>query len=421
MTHITLKLYTSQPTAFLYESINKRVFLSQALMITTLGIVVLTTMRYFLSYFGVFTPPSSWIADTVMIAIFLTMGISPELKINVLLAALCFEMIFSTVTNNPAPQFASFPRLGFFILMIAFLSPLTSNAPLEQMRCVAWKGLIGGLLILLYASFGVFLYDELRGFYTFNMFSGVLGHANLLGMVCGVTLLLSLSRLINNKNFVKSDIFDILTLLVSSWLIIITSSRGSILAAVLGAISLFIIAVHRKIWGKIIAIFIMLFSVYSIAEFTNANSGTEYKNEIAIRHNSVTYSRDALWNARFLEFKDAPVIGLGFGVNNNLRPDNTKIAKINYQLSDTEPGSSWLSILSNCGLIGLLLFGTFIFSIGKILINAFKKQIPFAVTYSALFVFLLIHGCFEGWVLYAGSLTFFIFWLLTSRIKQLAD
>ena len=70
-----------------------------------------------------------------------------------------------------------------------------------------------------------------------------------------------------------------------------------------------------------------------------------------------------------------------------------------------EPGSSWLTLLSQTGLIG---FGAFALWLGSWLLRQIRQRHGYTI---AMAIMLLITGISEGWLTYTGGLVFLCFWL----------
>ena len=400
------------------------------LLLATMAIIIsaLEALRFITPSLCGFTIPSYCIAEAVLFTLLLAVVITPDLRFKRILAILCVEMAFSNMVNKPAVFFESYPRLGFFVLMIAFLSPLIGNQQLKTARHVAWKALIVGLLVLLYVSFilyiGYLIEIAPSSLYSFR---GLAGHGNMMGVICAFSLILSFWQLCSSNKITWRLIFWALTLLIALLMLISTGSRSSNLGTVVAIIVISCLTINRQTVYKIGGIMAgMVLIVVAEVSFGGAKA-IIHKNEIARNNNSLTYSRDNLWADRLEEFKESPILGIGFAAATHSTPyvytnDNNSYVEsaIDNPITDNvEPGSSWLSLLSNTGLCGALLFLWFMFELSKKLWRSYKIKIVESIFYIGLLAFLIVQGCFEGWLLYGGSLTFFIFWLLTSRIDNL--
>ena len=110
-------------------------------------------------------------------------------------------------------------------------------------------------------------------------------------------------------------------------------------------------------------------------------------------------SRSEKVNARWNEFRESPIIGIGFSVI------DTKYDRIKVN-GAIEPGSSWLGILSMTGIIGFLLFFAIIYRSWLIVHN---RRLSL---YDGLIVVISIHMLVEGYVFSAGSLQCIVLWTI---------
>ena len=125
----------------------------------------------------------------------------------------------------------------------------------------------------------------------------------------------------------------------------------------------------------------------------------------------MTTTRDALWETRFLEFKESPVCGIGFNyVDEHILPvayrDAAKVGVI-------EPGSGWLFLLSSLGIMGTI---PFLLLFWRPLFRIYKKAESYSdeILIGACLSFFAVHLIAEGYVTSSGSFLFFYLWLLIS-------
>lgn len=128
----------------------------------------------------------------------------------------------------------------------------------------------------------------------------------------------------------------------------------------------------------------------------------------AERHNSLTSSRDAKWDARINEFLDNPVFGIGFATQTHYTPDDDE-AWIKTT-GNIEPGSSWLALLAMTGIIGFILIAIINYRILHTLYLYRAK--PIDILLFTLIIFFILHGIIEGWIIFAGGYIFYLYWLL---------
>ena len=80
-----------------------------------------------------------------------------------------------------------------------------------------------------------------------------------------------------------------------------------------------------------------------------------------------------------------------------------------WEVGRMESGSGWLSILSQTGLLGFFVMAVIIFKI----IQRIRRSISFHGQFqllSAIWIYLLLHSCFEGYILTPGYYLCVLFW-----------
>lgn len=198
------------------------------------------------------------------------------------------------------------------------------------------------------------------------------------------------------------------------------------------------------------------------------------KMELASMHNSIFSSREYIWQARWTEFKASPIIGIGYAREFPKAADaDTNIhGTTTADLTKIEPGSSYLSLLSYGGILGATSFLWVLWSVLGPYIKKKTTTVPLlpenannpentspsskpgdpvdsgnsidSINYIdsgnsinsigsgnsigsynsdraldwSLLLFLAINAITEGWLFYAGSLLFPIFWITLSRLSR---
>ena len=130
----------------------------------------------------------------------------------------------------------------------------------------------------------------------------------------------------------------------------------------------------------------------------------KYRGNVA--EGSAYSSRENLWRARIMEFKDSPLLGVGFdAIDLNLSATPDGYDKISGMV---ESGSSWLIILSMTGIIGTILLFPILFGTYRMLWNDSSPQ---AAMLLGLLTFFFVHMIAEGYIFYGGSMLAFLLWL----------
>lgn len=350
-------------------------------------------------------------------ALALMLVLSPLIRISRSLGIFCLSGMMSLLINGVEVSSPAYERLGYFVLMLSLLSPLVSSDALEETRKRMWRLLIWGLRAIVAVSFVMYIPWEINRDAGDSCFAGCTPTGMSLGILAAIVLIDASWHLLRNQDLGRVRwIANGLLLATSAILVVASGSRCALLSAAVGLLPL-LWSVRRQrlklLWALVA---VAALSIVFVASSFKSFDGMKFKNEIAREHGSLTYSRDYLWKARLQEFLSQPVEGIGFDITTDFGPAEGITPEQAQYLGNTfEPGSSWLHVLSSTGLIGFLLICYFNVKLVRHLIrNRFDDGRHWL--YLSLLIALWVHGCFEGWLLYAGSTVFMVYWLLSSRI-----
>lgn len=382
---------------------------------------VLTTILKGLQPISALGITSYHIFAFVALTIYLIIIKSPSFILNKTLVTFLFVCFLSLLFSPPARYFHAWERLGFYVLTLGLCSPLINNNILNSIRPSLWLILLwcfrmialGSFIKLCYFWMIVDSYDDLR----LHNFSGITSMGMALAPICSIVAIDYLWRLCTCKNYTYK-FWGYALLLISS--LIVTTQAGSRIAVMGVIIASFILffSLRKRIMHhmrkniSIISCILLLF--ITISPFISTSIFTKFR--IAKTHNSITYSRDSKWSDRIYEFKSSPILGIGYSTQNTFSKDDKTII---MSSGNTEPGSLWLSLLSQTGIVGFMLIFFFNYQLYKRLLLV-KKNIIGKINDRYLFIslltFLNIHGIAEGWILYPGSCICYAYWLLAGVI-----
>lgn len=132
----------------------------------------------------------------------------------------------------------------------------------------------------------------------------------------------------------------------------------------------------------------------------------------AAEHSMVS-SREYLWKARIAEFETSPWLGIGYAREFPRQGDSILYGTSKEDLTEIEPGSSYLSLLSYGGVAGAATFLWFAVILCRRAGESIKRTADSPLRLSLL-LFVAINALTEGWLMFAGALLFPLFWLLTA-------
>lgn len=247
------------------------------------------------------------------------------------------------------------------------------------------------------------------------VFGGITSHSMLLAPCCGITLIESLWKILYGNLTKKQLLIQYGLIVIAMWTLLVAGSRGALIASALSIAVLFYYFPFKKKLFKYLAFIIVLAPLVPKSVYENATYTIDKKNSYAESKNSLTASRDARWEARLMEFKENPILGVGFASQTHFTSgeDLEQIKKT----GGLESGSSWLSILSMTGLLGFVMIAIFNMKLLSHLIKAIKHT-PLHILHLSMLIFFIIHGIVEAWMLYSGGFIFYLYWLLTGNVNN---
>lgn len=343
-------------------------------------------------------------------------------------------------------------RYIFLVLSMLLLSPLVVTDSLTKIRkvvatlvlAIVAAGVVASLLIWIYLVLSEIDIKQ-SSFFHFG-YRGLFTSGITLSHMCGILAIVSFDMLLDSNR--KKWLWGTAILI---WVCgcILGGSRIAVTGMTIGLIMLagFRFRRVRNLFnnGKAV-MFALTLAIIGATILPFMADMIKYKQQFAADHGSLFASRTRLWNARAYEFEHYPLTGIGYA--NELQvhtldyPDPSVMDDFNAILgpdfqfqpeiyvepdafvqptprlqlpSELEPGSSWLSVLSQGGIpAGIFLLWFFIDLFRKARRN--RQEPLFPLCFSILFFFLL-SGFVEGWLLFAGTIRFSLFWLNASLLS----
>ena len=310
--------------------------------------------------------------------------------------------------------FHSYERLiAFTILLIVVTSTLKSNFN-DTFRYL----LLRNLLLL---CVGVTSVSFICYFFQINFarvstdslvfenthFGGITSHSMILAPLSAISALYTLYKLLDGKDSLsKWQLWALFIAFVISFLTcLIAASRAALFALIVSAVFVTFKLLSNKYFVKLwsVAGIILLLSFPLWKDFTyRLNNKMDYN----MSQGGILYSRIDKWEFRLKEFKEHPLMGIGFAQVDPFIGD-----KYDKKTGNIEPGTSWGASLSMTGILGF-------FSLLYIIIGNFFKKYHFRTKESyflcGLIIFFSIHMFFEGYVYSSGSILCLLMWLVVT-------
>nr|WP_321226760.1 O-antigen ligase family protein [uncultured Psychroserpens sp.] len=341
---------------------------------------------------------------------FLTVVVSEQPRFDGILSFFVLAIIFSIIGNTIPSYFQAEQRFISFLLIFCLISPWFFSDSLSEVRTYLFKYTNLILIFVVVLSFLGNVSGGFSGIGRSDMYQGFTSHSMLLGPIASVVLLMAVwkgsQQNTNRKVFFACAAIVIICL----YTLLLTGSRGSLIGGVFSSFVLLVLVFRRNL-GKLIklGVFLMLLLVATVPFWSAYTANIDKKNEYAEEEGDNFASRSELWNYRYEEFEQSPVIGIGFASANK--------GEINTINGRIEPGTSWGVLFAQLGILGgiplILLFMSYFAKLYRF-DDAFNKgKLLFA-----MLLFFTIHMVVEGYILGSGSFMFFYVWLLLGVIKN---
>lgn len=320
--------------------------------------------------------------------------------------------------NEPAPVFRSWLRWGYLSLVVLLLSPVLRSGMLDVLRrrmcvVVCWSLLLGlavsGLSYVVLALAG-----ELP-----DTFSGVYNHPMTAAFMASLSFCVCMFFFMSRRGRVSWQEWVALSGAVLSLLLVCAGgSRVALLSVIVVFAFYAVIDRHKRVaiaGGVMLTCCMLLFVIPGAADEVFKILLRKFSS--GVTHESLTWSRDSLWEARWEEFLSSPWVGIGIG-NQTVFAEPWDDVDFIITTGNIEPGSSWLAVLSQTGMVGLIAFLTYN---TQVVLSALKKQSFFSkvrlpVLFLIIYVALLVQSVTEGYMLSGGSTFCMIFWLMSGQI-----
>lgn len=393
------------------SSINSLLTNDRANRVFCLALVILMCLRHAV---GVAIPLS--FVSLLSLAVFLTSH-PRRTFLNKSLA--CFVAIYGlSLLLHPAPEpwLRTQRFLAFLIGMLCF-SPLLTSDSLAKTRLRISAITYYVLSAMVFLSFLVWLASFIRfgedgiwksGIHNYG-FCGIFKVGMVLSPVSAIIAITSAFLLLEGKCKIK-PFLNGLILFTGIMMCVAGGSRIASVGLFLSLASLLIIKRHvlaQMLHSRLAIAMALSGTILLIASSPYALSVIRHKNMIGESHGSLFYSRERLWHDRIEEFASSPLTGIGYA--NEFPSERNK-----GSLTEIEPGSSWLALMSYGGLVGLGCFLWFSSSLARMLYRIRDDgRFPICL---AILLFLVINAFTEGWLMFAGSIIFPVFWLATSAV-----
>lgn len=355
---------------------------------------------------------SNLFSSSIYYVVVLLLGLSVikgSEKLNLLLLGFCLSAILSIVISGPEPFFKAEQRLVSFVLMLLVLGPVLHSPKTLEFRLILFDKLNKLLLFFVIVSVLLNISGLYSGLGRASLFQGLFTHSMIIGPISGLLVLKMLWKL--QQDFIKTQTFSALTILILMVLLyalVYSASRSALLSTIIGFIILINSAGYNKKLRKIVTR-ASLFAVLMVIGLVANNDVSKLLTEKNKSTNLNSHSRSELWQARLMEFQEAPIFGIGFS--------SARYGAIDYRTGIIEPGTGWGAVLAQVGIVGFILFLAVFGREIRFLLNKKLRGISEANYKLAVCGFFVVHFLFEGYVLASGGILFAYFWIFLGVVR----
>lgn len=197
--------------------------------------------------------------------------------------------------------------------------------------------------------------------------------------------------------------------LISYYIIAISGSRSAFVLS-LGCSLLIVLMNSKKVSTLMRNIAIVVGVVILFSPVIIENSGAMLQKKNAFEITTEGTSRDELWAQRMAEFKSSPILGIGFAAHG---------VGLSKEVGRNESGGGYISVLAQTGIIGIL-FLAVIWFYAIMLPKRVGNNSTTVLTY-CVFVFMVFHSIFEGYLFQGGWYLCMVIWLIVGVMIEHKD
>lgn len=328
-------------------------------------------------------------------------------KIDIYLISFLLYIPLQLLLTTPDAAFKSWERFFLFVLLISCVSPLlVSEKSIKCRRTMFMTAMYFCTFIGIGSFFGRFLginymyRQNMSIIFSSGFFGGLTVHSMLLGPIAGIGTIF----MVHSAYKSGTKIYWLMAFLCL--LSVFFSASRSALCATIAGCTLVLFRLSGAV-GKFAktCIIISLVSSLSFPLWGSAIDAVMEKNNLNVKSGSVLSSRESLWNYRVQEFRDHPILGMGFAA---VKQQGSTWTGFNKETGMVEAGSSWLIILSMTGIIGAFLLFAFLL---HAYFTAYQDKGQFSALVCGVLTLFYVHMIAEGYIFFGGSQMAFMLWL----------
>lgn len=335
------------------------------------------------------------------------------MKTNIAVVMFLAAGAISIMGNDIPDFFKPWSRYILFAMMMVGCSPLLRGPEIDKVKRQLYMGGLWTVGIVAVLSFiGYFAGFGQRMWGIVNSYMGVTGHPNFLGfftmvaMAWVATLFFRCTTMKERYIVVGAWVACLITLLLCS-------SRSALACGLVGTIMAVYLRFQQNATALMNSVLVGVVLVILSLPYLLPYAEVMMKKNMNFddTDSMVADTRGSIWELRYTELAESPVIGIGAYSCDTTLP-NADIF-YNETTGSIELGSSYLGLLSQCGWLGFLCFLWVAIPIcWKTYKYAFKVRTPYAQLWFPLLFTCGAHMSFEGYLMTAGAVQCIIVWMV---------
>lgn len=345
-----------------------------------------------------------------MVMVFAARGM--EMRINKACVIFLLAAAISIVGNTIPAFFKPWQRFALFAMMVVGCSPMLRGKDIDKVKRNIYMGglwALGVITLLSFVGYFAGFGQRLWGFV--NSYMGVTGHPNFLGFFTMVTMVWVASLFFRCTEMKERYI------MIGGWVacvitLLLCSSRSALACGLAGTIMAIYLRFQKNASALMTSVFVAVAAVIISLPYLLPYAEVMMKKNMEFddMDSVVADTRGSIWDLRYAELNESPVIGIGaYSCDINLPFADIFYNKDNGSI---ELGSSYLGLLSQCGWLGFICFMFILVPIVlKTVRYAFRERTPYAQLWLPILAACIVHMFFEGYLMTAGAVQCIIVWM----------
>lgn len=316
-------------------------------------------------------------------------------------------MTLGSILYSPMQEVSLLRWAGWCLMGFASLS---DTALSRQFREVQWKCSL--VCMCGTGVIGVIWWSLRLPDLGYGGFTGIISHVMLLGPIAGIGAVYAFTRISLKFSIKWFGVFS-----ACAFVCMLATSRAAVLSMVVGIVVVRLLMSASRNVPAIVLVGAFLYVVFengAIGDTLDSILPTQMTEKFLTK--GLKNSRDELWEQRWKEFAEHPLFGIGFAMA-EWDTVGTDIETFNI-----EPGSSYLAILSQTGLMGasgcILLLCCIAYRLRNNWQHIPNGERIVAISIGACFG---VHMAAEGYLLAVGSPLCFFVWVAIARLWDISS